>query len=95
MCKSTDLNYDGSKGEISIKKGLTAEFLGEPKLILRKVLQGDVQIVFTSPENLLDNENFQSMLLTPKYKKLIALVIDEAHCVKTWLVLLCTLCCYP
>jgi len=39
-------------------KGLTAEFLGgaqtDPTAI-RKVLQGDVQIVFTSPKNLLDN----------------------------------------
>jgi len=69
-------------------KGLTAEFVGgaqtDPTAI-RKVLQGDVQIVFTSPENILNNEKFRSMLLTPKYKeKLVALAIDEAHCVKTW-----------
>jgi len=39
-----------------------------------------VQIVFSSPENLLNNEKF---LLTSKCKEnLVALAIDEAHFVK-------------
>ena len=69
-------------------KGLTAEFVGEAQTnptVVKRVLQGNVQIVLISPESLLNNEKFRSMLLTPRYKeKLVALAIDEAHCVKTW-----------
>ena len=38
-----------------------------------------------SPEALLGCKHWQEMLLTRKYKDdLVALVVDEAHCVKTW-----------
>jgi len=31
------------------------------------------------------NKTYRSMLLSPQYQQnLVALVIDEAHCVKTW-----------
>ena len=47
-----------------------------------KVLNGNVQLVYISPEM---NKTYRSMLLSPQYQKnLVALVIDEAHCVKTW-----------
>ena len=42
-------------------------------------------VVYISPESLICNPMFRNMLLSPVYKeKLVALVIDEAHCVKTW-----------
>ena len=38
-----------------------------------------------SPEALIGCKHWQEMLLTRKYKDdLVALVVDEAHCVKTW-----------
>lgn len=41
----------------------------------RSVLRGEVQLVFITPER----------LLSTKYKEnLVPLVVDEAHCVKTW-----------
>ena len=53
--------------------------------VISRVLKGNVQLLYISPENLLNNPRFRSMLLTSKYKEhLIALVVDEAHCVKTW-----------
>ena len=52
---------------------------------MKKVLNADVEIVFISPESILCNKTFRGMLQTPAYiNKLVALVIDEAHCVKTW-----------
>ena len=69
-------------------KGLKAEFVGQAQTdpnVVKRVLEGDLQILFISPENLLNNEKFRSLLLTPKYKeKLVALAVDEANCVKTW-----------
>ena len=66
--------------------GLNAEFVGEAqenREVVSKVLNG--QLVFISPENLLNNKSYRGMLLSDKYKnKLVGLIVDEAHCVKTW-----------
>ena len=41
--------------------------------------------IYISPGNMLNNAKFRSTLLTAKYKNnLVALVVDESHCVKTW-----------
>ena len=48
---------------------------------------GRVQLVYISPECLLGNARFHAMMLSDLYqKRLGALVVDEAHCVKLWLV---------
>lgn len=68
--------------------GLAAEFVGEAHTnpdVKSKVLKGEVQLVFISPENLLCNPLYRNMLLTDHYKDLlVGVAIDEAHCVKTW-----------
>ena len=68
--------------------GLRTEFVGEAqdnREVVSGVLNGDVQLVFISPENLINNKSYRGMLLSDKYKsKLVGLVVDEAHCVKTW-----------
>jgi len=47
------------------------------------VLNGNVQLVYISPESLLLNRQYRSMLITPTYQqKLKALVVDKAHRVK-------------
>ena len=70
------------------ERGIKAEFVGEAqadKAVVAKVLRGDLQLLYISPENLLNNRNFRSMLLSSHYKNnLVTLVVDEAHCVKTW-----------
>ena len=49
------------------------------------MLNGDVQLVFVSPENLINNKSYRDMLLSEKYKnKLVGLIVDKAHCVTTW-----------
>jgi len=51
----------------------------------RRVLDGNAEIVFTSPENIICNKTYRDMLRSEVYKKrLVALVVDEAHCIKTW-----------
>ena len=71
-----------------VGKGIVAEFVGEAqedKEVVVKVLEGQLQLLLISPENLLNNPKHRSMLLMSTYKKkLVALAIDEAHCVKTW-----------
>ena len=43
--------------------------------------------MFISPESLLHNRMYRSMLLSDAYKQnLVVLAVDEAHCVKTWYV---------
>ena len=69
-------------------KGIATEFVGEAQTdsaVTSRVLQGNLQLLYISPENLLNNPRYRSMLLTSKYKEhLVVLVVDEAHCVKTW-----------
>jgi len=71
-----------------LDRGIKAEFVGEAQLdtaVVKKVLEGDLQLLYISPENLLNNKRYRSMLLSPQYSKnMVALVVDEAHCVKTW-----------
>lgn len=68
--------------------GLTTEFVGEAqtdKSVSRRVLSGEVQLVYITPENLVENRLYRNMLLSRRYKeKLVALVVDEAHCIKMW-----------
>lgn len=70
------------------QKGLKVEFLGEAQEnddAIMMVLNGDVQLVYISPESLLLNRRYRSMLTTTPYQeRLKALVVDEAHCVKLW-----------
>ena len=69
-------------------KGLKVEFVGQAQTDLsckRRVLNGEVQLVFITPENLLNNRTYREMLLTQVYQNnLVALAVDEAHCVKSW-----------
>ena len=71
-----------------VPHGLQAEFVGEMQVdssCKEKVIKGQVQLVFITPENLIENRQYRKMLLSDIYQeKLVAIVVDEAHCVKTW-----------
>jgi len=68
--------------------GITTEFVGEAQTnpsSCRRVLNGEVQVVLISPENAIQNLTYHNMFLSKQYKNLlVALVVDEAHCVRTW-----------
>ena len=69
-------------------RGLKTDFVGEAQIdpaVKDIVLQGSVQLVYITPECIIENNTYRDMLLSPPYQeKLVALVVDEAHCVKTW-----------
>jgi bloom syndrome protein len=68
--------------------GVSAEFLGEFQTdadVLKQVVDGQHQLVFISPKNLLDSPKLRNMLLSPIYQhRLRAVVVDEAHCIDKW-----------
>ena len=65
------------------QKGFTVEFVGKAQKdeeAVLSVLNGRVQLVYISPENLLGNARFRAMMLSDCYqKRLRTLVVDEAH----------------
>ena len=73
-------------------QGIITEFLGEEQTdvsCIRSVKNGEVQLVYMSPESIICNFQYRNMILSPVYQeKLVAFVVDEAHCVKKWLVTL-------
>lgn len=68
--------------------GLCAGFIGSGQTCIttkKKVLDGQVQLIFTTPEAIILNPTFRNMLLFSIYKeKLFFVAVDEAHCVKLW-----------
>lgn len=61
----------------SINSDQTEEENGEAR---QRVLAGEIQILFTSPEQLDHIDRFEFFLKLP----ITLLVIDEAHCISTW-----------
>ena len=65
-----------------------AELVGEAqddKEVGKKVMKGEYQLVFITPESIIENTKFHRMLQSDEYRKqLVAVVVDEAHCIKTW-----------
>lgn len=70
--------------------GIAAEFVGEVQQdleVMRDVKQGRIQLLYISPESLLRNPQWREMLLSTVYQEnIVAVVIDEAHCVTQWYV---------
>ena len=75
------------------ERGLKAVFVGDcSEEMVGNVCMGGYQLVYLSPEALLTDQRWRDMLLSPVYAgNLVALVVDEAHCVKKWSVLPVTL----
>ena len=69
-------------------RGLCTEFIGEAQndtKARQRVLDGEAHLIFITPESIMQNKANRDMLPSPPYQeKLVALVVDEAHCVKTW-----------
>ena len=73
-----------------VQKGLKVDFVGQAQhneQALEAVINGQIQLVYISPESLLENKRYQNMLSSKVYQEKVALVVDEAHCVKFWSVI--------
>ena len=68
------------------EKGVSALYVGETdETTVTEVCEGKYQLVYISPEALLTNSTWRDMSQSPIYQNsLVALVVDEAHCVKKW-----------
>ena len=74
------------KGKFS-PKGLSCEYVGEgvETAAIDRVKNGECQLVFITPEAVICSTYWRELLRTDIYQKnLVALVVDEAHCVKKW-----------
>ena len=71
-------------------KGINVEFVGEDWVnddVMKAVLLGKVQLVYITPEKILNNYLFRNMLCGAQYQDMLkALIVDEAHCIKLWYV---------
>lgn len=71
-----------------MRMGISVDFVGEAQdsdEAIRSVIRGDIQLVFISPESILNNKKFCNMLQRNKYQEhLVGLIVDEAHCVQMW-----------
>ena len=71
-----------------VHSGISAEFIGEMQQDLDSmelVREGKVQLVYISPESLVENPQWRTMLLSAPYQKhLVAIAVDEAHCIVRW-----------
>lgn len=69
-------------------KGLSSAYVsGEvtDRTVLDGVARGLFQLVFFTPELLINNKRWRRVIESDTYtERLEALVIDEAHCVKKW-----------
>ena len=66
-------------------QGISVEFVGQCQCdegAVISVIKGEVQLVYISPESLLCNKAYRTMLQNARYQKmLVAFAVDEAHCV--------------
>ena len=73
------------------KRGINAVYYGEAdpnsddQSIASNIASSQFQILYLSPESLLKSDALRDVLQSPHHQEnLVALVIDEAHCVKKW-----------
>ena len=71
------------------ERNVSAVYVGEAESATEtQVCEGQFQLVYVSPEALLTNPTWRDMLQSSMYQSnLVALIVDEAHCVKKWLVI--------
>ena len=73
--------------------GLSADYLGstqEDPMVIVAATAGKLQCVLATPETLLNNQVVRSMLMSKIYNdNLVAIIVDEAHCISKWSVMTC------
>ena len=80
-----EFNLDISDDESNAKCEIgIADLLTDPEPIAKDVIEGNCSVVFGHPEAFLSSMG-RKLLSSDVYKKgVVAITIDEAHCVNTW-----------
>ena len=59
--------------------------IGQDSSLKASIVAGEYQLVYVSPEHLLRDLEIREMFRSEVYiNNLVALVVDEAHCIDTW-----------
>ena len=67
--------------------GITSDFICEALDTVKGIHDGGSQLIFISPESLLNNVQWRNVLLSEIFQNnLVCVAIDEAHCVPKWYV---------
>ena len=83
-CSEPSCCSDERSSESPNRENVQSVFVGDAD-DKEEVCEGKYQLVFTSLESLLMDPTWRNMLLSPIYQEnLVALVINEAHCVNKW-----------
>ena len=85
--QSTSLSLMIDQKARFLLRGISAEFLQvqHDTRALQRVREGQHQLVFLTPENLFHGQGIRETLMAESFQsKLIAFVVDEAHCIKKW-----------
>lgn len=73
-----------------LPRGISAEFIGEMQhddLAMKRIKDGEHQLVLMTPENLFHGSGVRDLLMYRSFQeKIVAFVIDEAHCIQKWYV---------
>ena len=86
ICPLTALMIDQKRRYLEM--GISAEFLGrgqDDPAALQNVLTGKFQVVLMSPELIINKEEVRTVVQSKHFEdNLMAVVIDEAHCITDW-----------
>lgn len=69
------------------KKGIKASFIGsgQEEANFQQIIKGEMNIVYSSPEAMLANDQWRDMVCSVIYQQsVIAVAVDEAHCITHW-----------
>ena len=76
------------KNQVTVltRKGMKAMFIGDAEVDFDVVSKAEVSIVYGSPEAILTKKWRQVISSSEWSNRLVAVAIDEAHCIIEWLV---------
>lgn len=69
------------------QKGIKASFIGagQEEANFKEIVNGEMNIVYSSPEAMLANDRWREMICSEVYQQnVVAVAVDEAHCITQW-----------
>ena len=69
------------------RRGVKASFIGagQEEANFKEIVNGEMNIVYSSPEAMLANDHWREMICSQVYQKnVVAVAVDEAHCITHW-----------